>query len=1146
MEPLRIFERFNLEQLDANWIKNVWDKDFIVYDTIPSDYLLFAESDDMEYLLKDTSATIKDWIALNKNQDPNEPPEVSWQTLCALNIDSRALLALLGSIIKTGQRLNADEDSRQACLQATSLYLTLLALPGSSAYQIFHENLYATVINSLQLSEHLVPIIKKPIKSMDLESLYINDEEPSSSLLQTEKITLTKGLNIIMYDMILMLNSWCMRDHVRSLELTVHSLIEVTKLGGDNHDFKSQKRNSEANIASLAHNAYAALAALCHTRHGPLDVTIKLISKYFLPHLLLSYTNMPTRCLNIVRETTINFLKTLLNTHGRNADMGVMILIQKMMINCPERLEGRQKQAAVLVKLINITEDALHAKVIKDLVLFSHHTKISCRIFAQEIIGRILLGFNNEDFAIAEQKQMIKVLFAVVLSRCSDNSSMVRGRAMATLAEYSDNNTNPVVQEIFTCSNEQKGLASLEELKIALVEDNNILPDSKCVIAMLKLRMDDERALVRRSALQIIKNAVLINDKLLNEIIPLVCGHCRDPAMTVRRFAVSILTILLQTFPDHPNFQKEWVKAVIPQIFDIEVKVQEKVLESCEELILDKIINDSNDLVPWKLIDTLTTMKMRKHLVKACEAWVHAEIISDNCINKIQSRLNSDDNIPAWVLLSAIAENKTLERMESHFTDYKNLLRGTSFLEFLSLEVLRSCWSTFDDLNLKKLSSDFFQCLTAFDVHSESISIALDILQAVLNHHNHETVPKMSELMDKSCKIIERIIEEDSPADVETYCRAICTLGHASCLCHKKVDLKVLRILQGMLIDWETMPGSIKKSKELQAATVVILGQQAMREQTIAHEMMPIFGKLLCCADSDSAVRVNAAKALADVCTRFTTLVEPYLPDMCISMKDPNSTVREAIVVIFIQLFVEDFIKVKESFFFHILTMLSDPDETIREMTIFLIKERLLVKNKTLISQQFLDGIFHYNDFEFPKKYVERKMRLNERTALTLPGKINENKRKMIYDFMLEHLDPPGKLKLLVKITSQVFNAFLAGIIKFNDEKALCVLKDSLYIVANDHLQPSGCSKVNEDDNEDAPTQNNAVNVIAEGIKKHGLHTLLPTLLKLKGKMIGNASLLDDVTKVFARISSDFNKEQLSVLYDEFPEVKHDLEYNIR
>ena len=396
--------------------------------------------------------------------------------------------------------------------------------------------------------------------------------------------------------------------------------------------------------------------------------------------------------------------------------------------------------------------------------------------------------------------------------------------------------------------------------------------------------------------------------------------------------------------------------------------------------------------------------------------------------------------------------------------------------------------------------------------------------------------------------------------------RATCTLGHASLLCSEKISTNTLRILQGFLLDWESFPASIKTTREIQGAAITVLGQQALRDRDIAKEMTPIFGKILRDASrstknrndriaSGAAVTINAAKALGDISVRFTALVEPYLPDMCISMKNSNTQVRQVILVIFIQLLVEDFIKINGPFFFHILTMLSDNDTTIREMTVFLIKERLLAKNKSLITQQFVQSIFHFNDYHRRiGASTNKKMGENERKALTLPGEKNAEKRRAIYDFMLQHVDAPGKLTILVTITRQILNVRNGAKRSEMGQGEAEVIRDAVYIVSSEYLQPASCCRnVVDDDNPEesarpvVTTGNLATNLIAEGMKKHRLNVLLPCLLELKRFLAHlKITFVDDVTRIFLRILADHSKDQLGSLYNEYPRLDKEIERDKR
>ncbi|XP_015602262.1 condensin-2 complex subunit D3 [Cephus cinctus] len=1172
MEPLQVFDSFKLNVLNQVWVKSVWDGEFLIVDDLPDEYLLHLDSEDMGVLLTDAHTVVKTWMSENLDSNQLERcqrPEVSWQTLTALNINSHSLLAVLAYLMKSGQSSMADEDSRLSCLKATSLYFMLLAVPGSNAFHVFHPNLYHKAMETFKLSKHLTAKPVKRIQTTDLDNFYMQDEENISTLLNLEKITLVKGLNSTMYDLIMMLKTFCMRDQLRSLEITVHSLLEITKLETSINHFVAGNKNMDASITSLSYNAYVALQELCNPRHGAIDVTVRLISKYVLPHLLLNYVELPAKALMVIRDTTVDFLKNLLSTHEKQAELGITILIQHLMVKCPERVEARQKQAAVITKLMNLCKGNMYNSIIDDLILLAYHNKVSYRIFAQEIMGKVVLDNSNKLL----NSKVKNLLIATTLSRCIDTSNMVRGKAMAIFAEcinVENDKNGTIVNDIFKISNEDKPFLPVEELRRALAEDINPLPGSNTIMKMLMHRVEDERALVRRSALQILQDLVTAFPVLLDKIIPATGLRCRDPALSVRRYAVQVLTNILEKFYGHPNLVKEWVQAVLPQVFDIEIKVQEKVLEALQDMMLSKITpysddyEETADCLPWKILYYVTRMKMRKHLSKACSVWAQTKVITRSLIADVQSHIGTDNNLSAWILLEAFSQYKILPNMNLHFANYKELLSQDNFYANLVLEVLRNTWSSLDNEFLKKLHSDLLDSLWHFKVHFASVGLCLDIIGTILKHLNPDNANQLlqmsgSQLMKLSENEIKKIHDNNNTAEVAITClRAMCTIGHASALCTDTISPSCLRTLQGLLLEWDSFPARLKNAKELRPAAITLLGQQAMRNREIAQEVTPILGKLMCqttegSSKVEAAIRVNSAKALADLCIRFTALVEPYLPDMCVSMKDPNPVVREVIVVLFIQLLLEDFIRVKGLFFFHILTMLSDTDETIRELTIFLIKERLLVKNKTLISQQFLQSIFHYNNYQDMNKFRTRRMREREKIALTLPGQRNQAKRRAIYNFMLEHLDPPGKLKLYVRLTNEVLAAVLNGSIHTKQEEGISVLKDALYIISREQLQPMASVKHTEDDVLDESTSpgnnspSNALNIIVEEMKRHGLEVLLPILIKLKRKLKNSLpSVIADVTRLFIKVVSEYSKDKLSNLISEYPDLEKQIDQDIR
>ncbi|KAG5323912.1 CNDD3 protein, partial [Acromyrmex heyeri] len=1161
MKSLRVFHNFKLDILGESWIKSVWDTEFVVYDEPSDECLEYLESDDVKRLLHESRVELKAWLVANEH----ETPEFSWQALMMLNINMRGLLAMLGYIMKTGQQ-ETDKDSRQACLEATSLYLMFLTIPGSNAFRVYHPNLYQRAIETLKMSESLFSSVRN--KGVNTTNSNIDDELSfCSSLLHSERSRLTRGLDRIISDLITMLKSFRFKEHAESLDVTIRILLNITR------QEMYIKSHDNSGITSLSQNAFAALQELCSSNHGTVGLTITLIAQYMLPDLLFHHVNTQPKSITIVHEAAIYFLKNLLTIHEQETMQGIVTLIHQLMVNCPERLEGRQKQAAVVIKLLNICNEVMVLGIFRDIVLFSYNSKISCRLFAQEIVGKLLTESSllNNNLNKNVKMKIRTISIAIVLSRCIDRSALVRGRAMATLASFSDCNDDAdkaIFKNIFEASaSSNKTFPMLDDLKEALLEDVDLLPGSTALIAMLLDRINDERALVRRSALKISRNLSIMFPSLVSKMMHVISDRCRDSTLTVRQFAVHILSEILQEFPHNSSLLDEWIQAVVPQIYDIEAKVQEKVLECLGNVLINrmtsatKYIPNAANSLPWKILDRLSNLRMRKHLSKACSLWVKNGVITKSMISNLQSHIGTDNTIGAWILLAALAENMKIPNIDKYIVDYKEVIRKNDFHASLVLHVLRHTWSILNHDYLEDLYQHLYKCIYHFEINFNLISICLDILNGILRYlhvdqSSHVIESDMVELMKLSEMEIQDLLKENRSCTQDTVkIRAVFTLSHASLFCTNKISSSTLRIFERLLLQWESLPDMVKEIKDLQASAVVLLCQQALRDREVAKKVTPILGNVMRQETNSNSliktsVKINAAKALADICVRFTALVEPYLPDLCISMKDPNPAVREAIVVIFIELLLEDFIKMKGPFFFHILTMLSDTNSMIRELTTFLVEERLLMKNKTLISQQFLESIYHYNNCRSRKAYCGHRMLEQEMKVLTLPGRANQEKRNVIYEFMLEHLDMSAKSELVVKLTKYILRELCdENSIDVTTEEGACVLRDAVFILNNNRLQLSPGERHKDDTELDetsstpSSTPNNALNVIITALKKHNLDILLPTLITLKKKLVNlKSSLEEDVDRLLFKIYSEYEKEQLVDLLDEYPELEKEMD----
>ena len=71
----------------------------------------------------------------------------------------------------------------------------------------------------------------------------------------------------------------------------------------------------------------------------------------------------------------------------------------------------------------------------------------------------------------------------------------------------------------------------------------------------------------------------------------------------------------------------------------------------------------------------------------------------------------------------------------------------------------------------------------------------------------------------------------------------------------------------------------------------------------------------------------------------------------------------------------------------------------------------------------------------------------------------------------------------------------------------------------------------------------NGINIIVEGMKKHGSEVLLPVLIKLGKKLSALKSPLEyDVKTLLVKKYLEYNKDQLSSILDEYPELEKEVE----
>ncbi|RZF36333.1 hypothetical protein LSTR_LSTR016544, partial [Laodelphax striatellus] len=615
MDLYEVFSKFELELLPNDWVKDIWQNQFSELVELPPAYEEHLESVNIRQLLNAACSAIKSWLGTGDMIDNTEltsssPSKLnhtsmyrsrlseahsifqkssneghstmhsgastlsgasticglkSWQTLITNNLQHKPLICLISNFILTAKENPSDETVQQISLGATNLYFILLAVPGSKVYNIFNPVLYAHAIESLKICTVLDETVNSATnnaknKRRRAEDDSDDDEEAlgnvrKQSISPAGKVNLTKCLNVLLNDLLYSLERFKLKGQEDSLILTIQILVLLTRLEKKQSNFLIHSPN-QVSVTSLSRNAYIVLKNLCEPDHNNVEETVRFIMRELLPSILIIGTQpslIKPREAAVIKDHSINFIKSLLLAIDEPAHKGVMALVQHLCIRVPDRAEPRAKAVTIVFEVLQVLPPALYARVVVWMMQLCHASEVKNRIFGLEIVSKLLFTIdnftalqnavasfssrsetvdNNEKHPYEKYTTFanMKFLLATVLSRCRDHSSRVRAKALAILAsiipgnaaikeEIDDIFVNPYkdVASIDDCDTYKKEFFNLHHF-LQNFEDNaeddfNPLPGAKAILQLLETSISDEKVFVRKSALQVLANIFLYCEK---------------------------------------------------------------------------------------------------------------------------------------------------------------------------------------------------------------------------------------------------------------------------------------------------------------------------------------------------------------------------------------------------------------------------------------------------------------------------------------------------------------------------------------------------------------------------------------------------------------------------------------------------------
>ncbi|XP_053943120.1 condensin-2 complex subunit D3 isoform X2 [Cuculus canorus] len=728
--------------------------------------------------------------------------------------------------------------------------------------------------------------------------------------------------------------------------------------------------------------------------------------------------------------------------------------------------------------------------------------------------------------------------------------NLLQSSSDRTILEANTNTASLTVSAEALSNHPQKTFPTFKTIELTDSSDTAV-SDGKGVMAMLRLRAGDEKSNVRKSALQVFMNI------LKHRVIPCTAedlsalqDRCRDPAVSVRKQALQSITELLVSQHNNVLVQKAWLNGVVPVVMDTESSVQEKALDCLDQLLLQHIkhyskfrSDDGKQALAWDLLTLLASesQDLNRYLNKAFHMWSRQNKFTSTFVSNVVSHVETEHTVPAWMLLAKVAGSSPKLDYSKIINSWDSVSRQQNTSSDTVGHIL--CVIGHVAKHLPKSACerliDNIKCwLRESQCPLEVISPAVETLQKLC--HAYADVPEEAqELLNQVCGdlvstcesyISAVILKEDGVEQLQEdlLVRHLFILGEAAQLCPAKVEKRIFLLIQSILAssvnkdqlssspDSEETPASQPLSQfrgsamppVVRAHAFITLGKLCLQHEDLAKKCIAALARELE-VSQDVAVRNNVIIVMCDLCIRYTSMVDRYVPNISLCLKDPNPFIRKQTLILLTNLLQEEFVKWKDCLFFRFVSVLVDPNPDIARFGEFCLVHLLLKRNPVMFSQHFIECIFHFNSYEKHEKYNRFPQSVRSKNLFSLKGKDNKEKRMRIYTFLLEHFTDEQRFNITTKISHSILACFVDNALPL-DMEASELLSDTFAVLSCKEIKLSTMrSKPSEDiqPEEDEMAMANAVmqaaqkKLISQVQKKNFVENVIPIITSLKALM---------------------------------------------
>ncbi|XP_078330914.1 condensin-2 complex subunit D3-L-like isoform X1 [Crassostrea virginica] len=988
-------------------------------------------------------------------------------------------------------------------------------------------------------------------------------------------------------------------------------------------------------------------------------------------------------------EQAVNFIIYLMKNEARSFS-SIRTLLQHLCTKVTDRAEYRTKVAQAVVSILHEMPSGPFGKMVEWFYRLSKHSKMSNRAFTIDIVSLLLSSPEREidDNTPPEMASYVRhtSLLGILLDRCSDAAPTVRSRAIAAFSQCfttADSGIKTTLKEMVTPmvgprpahiqhliptpemegraqpvvemtvnentidktaenaqpreNNDETPVNAPPRLppktpfhQVVLTPFNPNLPDEQGVLSMLRRRARDEKVQVRKAALQALECVVRFEaPDYRRQDLDVLVERCRDPALSVRKQAMQSLTDLLLSMPAEKPLQKYWLDGVLPLVIDRETTLQEKCMETLEEILLRNVVpfnrsKDEGHRLVWNILDIMTQFEscdLRRYLQKACRHWARVGKIKPSLITSLESHVGTANNQSAWMLLAELAP--AVQKFSHGFIlDYwERHDNSTEEVEFYTLQrvllVMGCCAKHIAADQRDLLIENLKDRLKKFDSPPELISITINTLSKLCEAKAEslglasEREAWCSDLLTSSDKYLSKVIlqQDAGVLDEDLVIRHLFTLGEIAQLCPAKTPKRVYLIVQSMvaapcisMAPTQTLAPSqapehwvsgsshdsshgnhsgesnqnaeahtsgssqqtqftqftqlsqfrgSRMSNRIRAFAFIALGKLCLQNPDLAKKCVAALARELEISP-DPTIRNNIVIILCDLCVRYTTTVERYMPSIGACLKDEAPLVRKQTLILITRLLQEDFLKWKGALFFRFITTLLDEKKEIAEFAEYCLIHILLQRKPAMFSNHFMECIFHFNAYEGHSAYNKFTQNEREKKMFSLQGAAKERDRLKLYCFMLEHMTDEQRFQITAKICTEILGGIVDNVIAL-DNNSSALLKDALTILSCKEIKLSSLkTKPQEDAGGDEQEMAAIViatakkTLISQVVKKNVIENIIPIVVSLKHMLEKHRSpVLRDLMYYLRELMQDYKSEVKDILSAD-RQLAKEIEFDLR